>query len=107
MGLKEKDKGIMREPILKSVAMPPRVFWAPMVPFIVNFVIQGTVMLAGIGLFSINPLIFLFTFLIVHVAIVAYSAKEPHMSHLLQAWGQNGPTMTKNIYYSRGNKFAP
>ena len=97
----------MKEPILKSVAMPPRVFWAPMVPFVVNVATQGPLMLIGIGLFSMNPLWFLISFLGTHVAIVAYAAREPHMSHMMQAWGQNGPMMTKNIYYSRGNKFAP
>ena len=97
----------MKEPILKSVAMPPRIFWAPMVPFIVNFATQGPLMLIGIGLFSMNPLWFMISFFGVHLAIVIYAAKEPHMSRMLQGWGQHGPMMTKNIYYSRGNKFAP
>ena len=30
----------MREPILKAVAMPMKVFWAPMSPAVANFIIQ-------------------------------------------------------------------
>ena len=97
----------MREPILKAVAMPPRVLWAPMVPAIINFATQVPIMFIWIGLFGGNPIFAIATVALVHAAIVAYSVKEPHLSKMTQAWGQNGPTVTKNIYYSRGNKFAP
>ncbi len=97
----------MREPILKSVAMPPRVFWAPMVPAIVNFATQVPLMFIWIGLFGGNPIWAMVTVFSVHLMIVVYGAKEPHLSHMMLAWGQNGPMITKNIHYSRGNKFAP
>ena len=97
----------MREPILKSVAMPPRVFWAPMVPAIVNFATQVPLMFIWIGLFGGNPIWAMVTVFSVHLMIVVYGAKEPHLSHMMLAWGQNGPMLTKNIHYSRGNKFAP
>ena len=97
----------MKEPILKAVAMPPRVFWAPMIPAIANMATQIPIIFLWIGLFQGNPIWGIWTVLIVHFTIVVYSAKEPHLSHMMLAWGQNGPVATKNIYHSRGNKFAP
>ena len=97
----------MREPILKAVAMPPRVFWAPMIPAIINFSTQVPLIFIWIGLFGGNPIWAIWTILAVHIVIVIYGAKEPHLSHMLLAWGQNGPATTKNIYHSKGNKFAP
>ena len=97
----------MREPILKAVAMPPRVFWAPMVPAIVNFGTQVPLILMWAGLLGKNPIWGLWTILLVHIIIILYSTHEPHLSHMMLAWGQNGPMITKNIYHSRGNKFAP
>ena len=97
----------MKEPILKAVAMPPRVFWAPMVPALVNFATQVPLIFIWIGLFQGNPIWGIWTVLIVHIFIIIYSAQEPHLSHMMLAWGQNGPTSTRNIYHSRGNKLAP
>ncbi len=97
----------MREPILKAVAMPPRVFWAPMIPALVNFATQVPIIFIWIGLFQGNPIWAIWTISIVHIFIVIYGSREPHLSHMMLAWGQNGPTTTKNIYHSKGNKFAP
>ena len=97
----------MREPILKAVAMPPRVFWAPMVPAIVNFATQVPLLFIWIGLFQGNPIWAIWTILAVHIVIIIYGAHEPHLSHMMMAWGQNGPMATRSIYRSRGNKFAP
>ena len=36
----------MNEPILKAVAMPPRLFWAPLAPAILNLAIQFAAALA-------------------------------------------------------------
>ena len=97
----------MREPILKAVAMPPRVFWAPMIPAMVNFGTQVPLIFIWIGLFDGNPIWAIWTVLAVHLIIIIYGAREPHLSHMMLAWGQNGPMSTNNIYHSRGNKFAP
>ena len=97
----------MREPILKAVAMPPRVFWAPMTPAIINFATQIPLLFIWIGLFNGNPIWAIWTILAVHLVIVLYGAREPHLSHILLSWGQSGPATTKNMYHSRGNKFAP
>ena len=50
----------MREEILKAVAAPPKVLWAPMVPAIINLGIQFPVMFMAIGIGNMNPLTFIF-----------------------------------------------
>ena len=97
----------MREPILRAVAMPPRIFLAPFVPAMANFVIQAAWMFILIGMFGVNPLVSLITILLGHIFLVIAGTKEPHLSHMLQAWGTNGPAMSHNIYKTRGVKLAP
>ena len=97
----------MKEPILKAVAMPPKVFWAPMLPMIANFAVQMAIMIMVMGAFpgKVNPLTFIFTFTLVHVALVAYGVREPHMSKIMQS---QGPFIKsyQTIYKSRGKKLA-
>jgi hypothetical protein len=97
----------MREPILKAVAMPPRVFWAPMLPMVANFSVQMAIMVMLQGAFpgTVNPIMFIFTFVAVHVVLVMYGVKEPHMSKIMQA---QGPFIKfyKKVYRSRGKKLA-
>lgn len=96
----------MNEPILKAVSMPPRIFWAPMVPAVVNLAVQLSLMFTiGIPM-GVNPLVFVASILIVHIGIIIYGVKEPHLSKMMKA---QGPLMTpsKNIYGTRGNKLAP
>ena len=97
----------MREPILKKVAMPPTLFWAPMYVAFVNFVVQGAIMFVLMGVLGgeYNPLSSLITIIIGHVIIIMYGVKEPHMSKILQS---RGPFLmpTKNVYRSWGHKLA-
>lgn len=95
----------MQEPILKAVAMPPKVFWAPMVPAIANITVQGVFVLMWI-FNSNNPIFFIATIALAHAGIVIYGSREPHLSNMMKA---SGPMMTpsKNVYSSRGNKLAP
>ena len=97
----------MLEPILRAVAMPPRIFLAPFVPAMANFVIQAAWMFILIGMFNVNPLVSLITILLGHVFLVIAGTREPHLSHMLQAWGTNGPATSHNIYKERGVKLAP
>ena len=97
----------MREPILRAVAMPPRIFMAPFIPAMANFVIQAAWMFILIGMFNVNPLVSLTTILLVHIFLIIAGTKEPHLSHMLQAWGTSGPNITHSIYPSRGVKLAP
>ena len=97
----------MREPILKAVSMPPRLFMAPFVLAMANLVVQVAWMFLLLAFFDINPLVSLILFVFVHVLLIVAGTKEPHLSHMLEAWGQNGPTVTHSIYKSRGVKLAP
>lgn len=97
----------MRAPILKAVAMPPRIFLAPFVPAMANFVVQAAWMFILIGAFNVNPLVSLTTILLVHIFLVIAGTREPHLSHMMQAWGMNGPARSHNIYKSKGVKLAP
>jgi len=97
----------MREPILKKVSMPPTLFWAPMYIACMNFIMQMAIMVILMGAFpgEINPLTFIFTFTVVHVILIVYGAREPHISKIFQA---RGPFLmpTRNVYRSRGHKLA-
>ena len=97
----------MKTPIYRAVAQPSKVFWAPMLPVCVNFAVQMAVMVLLMGAFpgKINPLTFMATFLVVHIGLVAYGVREPHMSKIMQS---RGPFLmpSKNVYFSRGNKLA-
>ncbi len=97
----------MREPILKAVSMPPRIFLAPFVPAMANFVMQAAWMFIMIGMFSVNPLIFIGTILLVHIFLIITGTREPHMSKMMQAWGVCGPATSHNIYKDKGVKLAP
>lgn len=96
----------MREPILKAVAMPPRIFWAPFVPAVVNFSVQMGVMLMMSVVFHLNPLWFIPFFLVGHVCIAAFAWREPHLSKMMMTYGPMA-AKSKNIYPSKGNKLAP
>lgn len=96
----------MNEPILKAVSMPPRIFWAPMVPAVVNLAVQLSLMFSiGIPM-GMNPLFFVASIILVHGSIIAYGVREPHLSKMMRA---QGPLMTpsKNVYSAKGNKLAP
>ena len=96
----------MREEILKAVAQPPKVLWAPMVPAIINLGVQFPVMFMGIGLANMNPMFFIFSIIGVHMGLIAAGIREPHLSTMLQAYGQTY-IQTTNLYAVTGNKFAP
>ena len=96
----------MREPVLKAVANPPKILWGPFLPVLLNLGLQFPVMFVSIGVFEINPLIFVVSLLLGHMAIVWAGIKEPHISNMIQAYGQNY-RVTRNLYKAKGNKFAP
>lgn len=96
----------MREEILKAVAQPPKILWAPMVPALINLGVQFPMMFIGMGLGDINPLIFVTCIIMAHVALIGFGIKEPHLSTMLQAYGQTY-RKTTNLYSVKGNKFEP
>lgn len=96
----------MRAEILKAVAQPPKVLWAPMVPAIINLGIQFPMMFMGIGVADANPLFFIVLIIIAHITLVFAGLKEPHLSTMLQAYGQTRINTT-NLYSVKGSKFEP
>ena len=96
----------MREPLLKAVAMPPRMFWAPFLPATINLALQFPFMFIGMGVLGLNPLLFVFPILFVHVFLIIYGSREPHLSAMIRAFGPMAGG-SKNIYKSKGTKLAP
>ena len=96
----------MREPVLKAIAMPPRLFWAPFLPAAANLAVQFPIMFIGLGVFGMNPLIFIFPIIIAHLFLANYGAKEPHLSAMMKSRGRfSGGSV--NIYKCKGTKLAP
>lgn len=96
----------MREPILRAVAMPPKMFWAPMLPAAINLAVQFPFMFIGMGVLGVNPLLFVFPIVTVHVFLIIYGAKEPHLSTMVRTYGPMSGG-SKNMYKSKGTKLAP
>ena len=96
----------MREMILKAVANPPKILWGPFLPTILNMGVQFPIMFMFIGTVNANPLFFMITIVIGHIISIALGAKEPHISAMIQAYGQSAKSST-NLYKVKGNKFAP
>jgi len=93
----------MKEPILKAVAMPPRIFWAPAKPALMNLGVQlpMTFMMNAFGNF--NPIFLVGSILIVHLGIIAIGVKEPHLSKMMESQGKL-PIFYKRIYSGNGRK---
>jgi hypothetical protein len=97
---------MMRDVILKAVANPPKLFWGPVLPTAINAGIQVPFMFMAVGVWGINPLIFMITLVLGHLVVVALGAKDPHLSGMLQAFGQTN-IATTNLYPVKGHKFEP
>ena len=96
----------MREMILKAVANPPKILWGPFLPVLMNAGVQLPIMFMFIGAFNVNPLLFVTTIIIGHMVVIAIGTKEPHVSAMVQAYGQTR-RVTSNLYKVKGSKFAP
>lgn len=96
----------MREIILKAVANPPKILWGPFLPTMLNMGVQFPIMFMFLGTFNINPLVFMATIVLGHLFCIGLGVKEPHISAMIQAYGQTAKT-SHNLYKAKGNKFAP
>ncbi len=103
---KTKGKKTMREMILKAVANPPKILWGPFLPTMLNLGIQFPFMFMCLGIFQTNPLIFMITIVLGHAFVIYLGNKEPHISSMMQAFGQTR-RISNNLYKEKGNKFAP
>lgn len=92
--------------MLRVVAEPPQVFWAPLMPAAGNVLINITGMLFGIMGFNVNPLPFFATLLVGHALIAGYAARDPHIAGLISAW-MVSRRKTANLVRVMGNKYVP
>ena len=95
----------MQEQILKAVAVPVRILWAPAIPAIINFGLQVPFLMMWLAMQK-NPLLFLVTIPIGHLIVLAYSSKEPHLSNMIRA-NKYFFSKTHSIYPGKGNKLSP
>lgn len=96
----------MRDIILKAVANPPKLFWAPVLPAALNAGLQIPFMFMAIGIWQVNPLIFITSIVLGHLIVVGVGAKDPHLSGMIQAFGTTNMS-SKNLYRVKGHKFEP
>jgi hypothetical protein len=96
----------MRTLVLRVVAEPPQVFWAPLLPAAGNVLINITAMIFGIMGFNVNPLPFFITMLVGHVLIAGYASRDPHLSGRISAW-MVSRRKTANLIPVQGNKYVP
>jgi len=96
----------MKEELLKSVAQPMQVFFAPFRLSIANFTANMLAMIAllifGYGTYIWVPII---STILLHGALVALGRREPHIDNIIAArsmvtWA------TKNIIKEGGNKYG-
>ena len=96
----------MREMILKAVANPPKILWGPFLPTLLNLGLQFPMMFICMGVWNLNPLFFIATIAIGHMVAIVMGIKDPHISTMIQAFGQCRH-ISNNLYKCKGNKFAP
>ncbi|MFN8694311.1 MAG: hypothetical protein ACK5XX_07885 [Holosporales bacterium] len=100
----------MPEKVLRAVAYPPQLFWAPQVPAGVNMALHAFLMIYGWMIFKMSPLIFIASFFATHAAIASLGQREPHMTTLIQAWMFTIQKRTRNLVRPKNNrirKFSP
>lgn len=91
---------------MKAVANPPKILWGPFLPVLLNLGLQFPLMFILIGLYGINPLFSMTSIVLGHAFCVSLGVKEPHISAMIQAFGQTNINTT-NLYKGKGKKFAP
>lgn len=92
--------------ILKAVANPPKILWGPFLPTLLNLGIQFPIMFMSMGIWNLNPIFFIATIAIGHIIVIGMGVKDPHISTMIQAYGQSR-FVSNNLYKCKGNKFAP
>jgi hypothetical protein len=96
----------MPERIMRAVANPPTLFWAPQYPAMINLGLHAVGIIFGWAMFQITPLPIIASAVGIHIIIAAQGAKEPHLSTWLKAWAE-GMKPTKNIVKGKTKKYVP
>ena len=96
----------MKEELLKSVAQPMQIFYAPFGLFMGNVVIT-VVLLAFFPFFGLMSYLWvpIILFVVFHGISILIGRKEPHIDSII-ASRSNIRTRTKNILRENGNKFT-
>ena len=96
----------MKEELLKSVAAPMQVFFAPFQIAILNIMIcvlsMCVMLLFGFGGYIWIPIILV---VVVHIALIIVGKYEPHIDNILTARTM-APAKTKNIIKEAGSKYG-
>ncbi len=96
----------MPEKILKAVAYPSLLLFVPQLPAMINISVWVLFMVYGLAFFSANPLIFIIGMVISHLAIAGQTAREPHLTTVVQAWLKTRRG-TKNLIKEKTRKYVP
>ena len=96
----------MKVSILRAVSEPAQLFWAPMLPAMLNFLLCSFGGIVYVQIVGGNPLIVFIGMVVMHGVIIGWGVKEPHIATMLEPWSlkQKG---TSNFIRSKGNKFVP
>ena len=95
----------MRTMVLRVIAEPPQIFWAPILPAAGNALLNITLMMFGVVVADLNPLPFFVTLVIGHGIIAGYAVRDPHLSTLITAWSES-KRKTTNLIPVKGNKYV-
>ncbi|MCL2439008.1 MAG: VirB3 family type IV secretion system protein [Alphaproteobacteria bacterium] len=97
----------MKEEILKSVAAPSRLFYAPFRLFIMNAVLCVLSMLVflvyGAGAYMWIPVV---NFFVIHLILMIAAQAEPHIDNIIFL-KLSFLAKTRNAVREKGDKFAP
>ena len=95
----------MKEELLKSVAQPMMIFYAPMGLFLRNLVLSIMLLFAslflGEAVYMIGAILI---FVVLHFVAIIVGKREPHIDNIL-ASRKNIRARTKNVMREDGNKF--
>jgi type IV secretory pathway VirB3-like protein len=95
----------MPQRVMRSIANPPLMFWAPVELALMNFLIAGSIMIFGFA-FELNPLWALAVLAGNHIGLAIVGAREPHAYRILMCWSKAN-IKTKNLLPTKRNKFVP
>lgn len=97
----------MKENILKMVAQPPRLFYAPFMLGVINILVHIVVLLSFVATFQGGKIVFVIISVVVfHAILVVVGKKEPHISGILKSFIKS-PNGSKNIVKEKGCKYLP
>jgi type IV secretory pathway VirB3-like protein len=97
----------MKEELLKSVARPAQVFYAPFGLAVLNLALAAyfilVLLLFGMGGYIWLPIV---GFILLHGVLILVGRREPHIDSMLAA-RRRVNTKTRNMIKESGNKFTP